>query len=383
MAVLVSSTRLGVSSCFRDILELLGQENRSLPLWRKINGSREHYFPHAAFITDALMGTSIALTSLRLKQILKRQKDPGWDASYVPSTLAVRGEAPSISHAHIINCAKLANRDLHLLSNSELAATLLGLYHPRTVGLQEQRMLSPAPKAHPLANFPGCIAGGLPPLRGVVAVAERLNCLKMLPRIWVDDVNCETGKREIIFPHIGDLLWAIRAPTGQLYCVNWSVKDSEEAFKRPFDYKRISRSKLLFPAEIQTRHELERVYYADAGIRTVHVAGSEIDKHVTSNLRLLFLRHKRSVSLSALEQSDLIARFRTCLDTGLPPLHVIARVAGDGLSVEDCCNVFYQSIWRRTLRVDLFHPVLIDRPLRRENEDVLARYAGWFEEKPC
>lgn len=330
------------------------------------------------------MGTFRGLNVRRLTQILQRQRNPSWGPDYKPSTLAVRGEAPSASHAHIIRCEKLSNRDLHLLSTPELHAALLGLYHPQTEGLQEQRMLSPTPKEHPLTNFPGCIAGGLPPLRGILAVAERLNRVSVLPRIRVDDPSGDGTKRQVIFPHIGDLLWAIRAPDGHVYCVNWSVKDSEEAFKRPFDERKIYTSKLQAPAEIQIRHELERVYYADAAIRTVHVAGSAINKDVASNLRQLFLHHNRTVHLTAQARADLVSQLTTCLDTGEPPSSLITRISSTGqISTEECRNVFYQAIWRRQLRVDLFSPVVINRPLIPETVDVLVKYADWFKELPC
>ncbi len=330
------------------------------------------------------MGTSKGLTIARLKQIFRRQKNPTWGEDYQPSTKAERGEAPAKSHAFKLGPWKVSGRYIHLLSSPELAAALIGLYHPGVVGLQEQRMLSPAPKEHPLTNFPGCIAGGLLPFQGMVAVAQRLDCLDALPKVWGDDPMCETGKRELIFPYLGDLLWAVRAADGHIYCVNWSVKSREEDFKRPFDDRWLSRLSPQPSAKEQLRHELETIYYADAGIRTVHVAGEAIDPHVTGNLRTLFLWHNRAVNLSLDQQTDLLHRFRTCIDTGMTPLEVIVRLGGNGsTTTNDYCNVFYQSIWRRKLRVDLFRPVLIDRPLRPEAEDVLARYAGWFEEKPC
>jgi hypothetical protein len=40
--------------------------------------------------------------------------------------------------------------------------------------------------------------------------------------------------------------------------------------------------------------------------------------------------------------------------------------------------LIHQGIWRRELRVDLFRPVLADKPLRREVTDVLVKYADWF-----
>ena len=46
-------------------------------------------------------------TEKRLKLISLRQKDPSWGREYIPSILAVRGEAPSASHALTITPEKL------------------------------------------------------------------------------------------------------------------------------------------------------------------------------------------------------------------------------------------------------------------------------------
>ncbi|WP_205734188.1 hypothetical protein [Acidovorax kalamii] len=41
-------------------------------------------------------------------------------------------------------------------------------------------------------------------------------------------------------------------------------------------------------------------------------------------------------------------------------------------------NVLEQGIWNRSIRVDLFEPVLLDRPLKREREDPVFVYGDWF-----
>lgn len=330
------------------------------------------------------MGTPRRPTLARLKTILKRQDNPTWGRDYTPAILAVRGEAPSVSQALIIIPEKLAEREVHLLSLPEFFAALLGLYNPNVVGLQEQRMLSPGPRAHPLYNFPGAIANGLPALRGVIDAAQRLDYLSMLPRVWVSDPECEGRRRDIVFPYVGDLLWALQGTDGRPYCINWSIKDSESAFKRPLQHDRFVTPEGRVSTGILARHELERTYYADAGIRTVLVAGDAINEHVRSNLRHLYLYHDRKVRLPIQEQSELLARFQSCLETGMPPSEVIVRLVGAGkYSIEDCKNILYQGIWCRKLRVDLFQPVLIDRPLRPERQDVLDTYADWFSEATC
>ena len=330
------------------------------------------------------MGTSRRPTLARLKTILKRQTNPTWGPDYTPSILAVRGEAPSLSHALTIIPEKLSGREVHLLSLSECFAALLGLYNPNVVGLQEQRMLSSGPSAHPLHNYPGAIVGGLTPLKGIIDAAERLGYLKMLPRVRLEDPENEGQRREIVFPYIGDLLWTLQGTNGRHYCINWSVKDSESAFKRPLQHKRFITPRGQISTGVLERHELERTYYADAGIRTVLVSGEAIDEHVRANLQNLFLYQNRTVNLPKDVQSELLARFHDCLETGTPPNELIVRLAGFGkYSIEDCKNVLYQGIWHRKLRVDLLQPILIDRPLKPETQDVLDIYEKWFAETTC
>jgi hypothetical protein len=321
----------------------------------------------------------------RLRRIAKRQSNPSWDKDYFPAILAVRGEAPSISHALTITPEKLGGREVHLLSLAELSATLLGLYHPDTVGLQEQRAFSRGGCPHPLHNFNSVSPVGLRPFAGIVDVADRLGYLDALSKVKIKDAAAPAGYRWVVFPFIGDLLWAMRTKDGRHYCLNWSVKDSEDAFKRPLECKRFITPKGKLADGVLVRHELERAYYQDAGIRTVFLAADTIDPQVCSNLRHLFLHHGRKVSLPLAEHEELIGRFRNCLESGVPAFELIARLTGAGkYSLDDCRNVLYQAIWNRRLRVDLSRPILINRPLNPEMQDVIERYADWFTEAaPC
>ncbi len=330
------------------------------------------------------MGSPRGPSLSRLMLIMRRQEQPTWDTYYTPAILATRGEAPSVSHALSITPAKLGGREVHLLSQPELFAALLGLYHPNVVGLQEQRMLSSSPRMHPLHNFPGLNAHGLKAFKGMIDVAERLGYLNKLPKVWVEDSVRAGQKRQIVFPYVGDLLWAIRNSDGHCYCVNWSVKDSESAFKRPLEHERFVTPIGQVSKGPLARHEMERVYYADAGIRTVLVAGDAIDENVSSNLRHLFLHHSRPVSIDAEQQLELQMRFQSCVDTETPPNELIAKLSGAGkYSIDDCRNVLFQGIWRRSLRVDLMRPILIDRPLHPEIQDVVNIYSDWFSEAAC
>jgi hypothetical protein len=312
--------------------------------------------------------------------IVKRQAKPRWWADYAPSILATPQEAPSSSHALILNSDKLG-RGVHCLSLGEAAAAILALYHPKLRELHEQKMLAPWPTPHPLAGFPGSRQVGLPPLSGLIDVAERLGYLSLLPRVTVKNPESPHNPLTHVFPYVGDFLLFLAKDDGESYCINWSVKDTDISFKRKFAAPGKKRQKEE-PTAILARHEIEETYYQDAGIRTVRLAANNINQGVVANLKQLFLNHRTKISLTESQQSQILDRFRIALDAGIPAHEVIRSACARGaVTPHDCRTVLYQAIWKRELRVDLFQPILINRPLRPERQDVLEVYSDWFREE--
>lgn len=315
----------------------------------------------------------------RLKTIYKRQAAPRWDPTYQPGILATPQEAPSRSRAFILTPGKFGGREVHLLSRPELHAVLLGLYNPRCIGLQEQRMLSPEPTEHPLWTMEGLDRTNLPFLKGIIDVADRLGHLDILPRIKIPKAGSPGVFFPTVFPWFGDLLWAFQDKNGATRCVNWTVKDSYEDFKRlmPKWGGKIGENSISNKALV--RHEIEQIYYEDANIPTVMVADEKIDSHVSGNLRQLFLHHRRDLDLLDEQRWEIQHKFQLALERGIPPTDVIIPLVERGrYSVDQCRSVLYQAIWNRAIRVDLFQPVLINRPLHPEIQDVLDAYAKWF-----
>lgn len=315
----------------------------------------------------------------RLQKILERQNISRWGKDYTPSILATPQEAPSISHASTLNSAKLG-REIHVLSTPERHAALLALYHPKLLDLHEQKMLSVGARPHPLFGYLDTIGTDLPPIQGLIDVAERLGYMSFLPRLKVDNPQDFSNPRVVVFPYIGDFLLFLRGSDGGIYCVNWTVKDTESSFKRPGP----SSSKMLPKnKESQTsiaRHEIEETYYCDADIRTVRISGDKIHPHVAANLTQLFGYHRTELTLNLSEQDEMLNKFRIALDAGISAMDVILMLTANGrFTSHECRTVFYQSIWERKLRVDLFRPILIDRQIAPENQDVLVEYADWFK----
>lgn len=322
-----------------------------------------------------MTSTRKGVNASRLKTMYERQASPSWDGDYVPAIFATPQEAPSKSRAFVLTPEKLKSREIHLLSTPERNAALLGLYHPDVVGLQEQRMLPPEPSPHPLWTFPGMDRTGLPAVKGLIDVADRLGYLNLLTRVNIENKNVSCGYSSVVFPWVGDLLWAIRTTSGAVFNINWTVKSSYADFKRSFlkDKKTGDMRKVL------ARHEIEKALYEDASIKTVQVADEAIDSHVAANLRQLFGHHRRPLGLSAEPRAEILYKFYSALGAGVPPVEVILEFSNRGrFTVHQCRSLFYQAIWNRELRIDLFHPILINLPQRPEEQDVLDVYADWF-----
>jgi len=320
----------------------------------------------------------------RLLTILDRQAVSCWGNKYIPSILATPQEAPSVSRVSILNSKKIG-REIHLLSLTERAAGLLALYHPDLFDLQEQKMLSTTPTPHPLFGYQNYTKScELPGIKGVIDVADRLGYLSLLPKVRAVNPENHLDEKVIIFPYVGDLLLFMNGANQHKYCVNWSIKDKRESFEvRPLG---MSKSGKIEKKNKNTfaRHEMEDVYYKDAGIRTLRISNEHLNWHVTANLTQLFGYHGKRTELSIDAQQHILNKFELALDTETKPYEVIlALMSRYAFTDHQCRTVLYQSIWNRKLRVDLFKPILIDRPLNPESRDVLAEYAEWFRECPC
>jgi hypothetical protein len=322
------------------------------------------------------MGTTKRLTLARREKILDRQDPPGWGADYVPSILATREEAPSISRPRQI-WSDLLGRYCHVLSEVEARAIVLALHHPRLFELQEQRMLSCEPSLHPLARHPIHAVHGRNHFKGTLNVAERLGVLTTHPIVHFT----EGGQAHVTaFPFVGDLLLFMFDEQGP-YCVNWTIKLSEEAFRAPIRTDLLSANPERAAADVQARHAIEEIYYQDASIRTQRVVERDIDRGLfaTLNHLLLWSRRRACVDITDEMRGDILDRFRGCMASGRPPLDEMLILKRDlSVSLEDLKALLFRAIWRRELRVDLWSGIFVDRPLKPEIRDVLTHYSTWF-----
>jgi hypothetical protein len=129
----------------------------------------------------------------------------------------------------------------------------------------------------------------------------------------------------------------------------------------------------------ELRHLIEEALYREADIRTVRVTGTQLDEDLIANLRDLFGWHAREQVASETQRLAVLEIVRAGID-GDQPAYLLVREAASAtkLAVYDVMVVFYQAIWRREFRVDLFSPLLMTKRLVAEREDPLQRYVTWF-----
>jgi hypothetical protein len=321
----------------------------------------------------------IKITYDRLLQIKRRQWEDRWGANYVASVFADPKEAPGISTGTILRPRKLGGREFHTLSRAETACALLALYNPQCWDLFEQRVMSPTPRSHLLFGHPK--ASGLPlaAFKGTLDVADRLGMLSTHPRVRLH-VGADRSQWPLApFPYLSDLNLCMSDHEGP-YLLDWPVKDKFEDFRRrgPSNSSK-ARPDEDDPAVVQ-RNLLQKIYFEDAGVRSHHVVGRAIDFQVRCNLRELFLDDSHPLVVEDQTRTEITEQFRDSIGSDKPAYLLAFKVARDRkISERDVAVIVKQAIWRRELRVDLFQPVLMDRPLRAEREDVLDRYASWFK----
>lgn len=313
----------------------------------------------------------------------ERQPGNRFGAEYQAAQRATPKEAPSVSRATILNAAKIGGRELHLLSAPEFAAALVALYHPQVFDLQEQRLLSPGPAQHPLVGHPRAIGLGLPSLPGTVEIMDQLGQADKHPTI-IDKRQRDPGEwRRVPWPYIGDLLLFLEDAQGP-YCVNWTVKGDSASFVSRGDLgPRPSRRDAIDPAVV-LRHEVERLHYAAAGIRTVQIVGSQFEPDLIANLRILFTHHARRIDCTPSQHRAVVDLLGAAIGTEMVMASVLSQVSRRlGIDAFAARAILYQSVWNRQLRIDLFQPIVADHPLLPEQEDLCSRYASLFSRGPA
>lgn len=309
------------------------------------------------------------------QRIVGRQFKVRWGGEYDPSIRATPKEAPGISTASRLKSYEM-NRQIHLLSRNELRAAMIVLHNPAVWFVREQQMLYWDDHEHFLHGHPRSGVEHWPHMRGTWHVARDLGVQKSHPvtSVYSEQHGCRV---RVPFPYIGDLLIFLQDDAGP-YAVNLTVKDKLEDFQRPFNLLG-AKSLAEQSARAIARHNIERLAYASAGIRTEQIAGQLIPSRLFNNLRFLHNQNWRIRNYN----SDQVAIGLKIAEEGPKkdhsPLQIGRAIDRElGLTPGSGCVIVWHGIWTRRIRVDLYDTILIDRPLKPERRDVLDDYAHWF-----
>ena len=327
------------------------------------------------------MATLHRPTATRVLGVYKRQLEPTWDDRYQPGIRGEKGEKPSDSYSHIVQCPKFG-RELHFLSNSELAAYLIGFYHPSVVGIQEQRVMFPTATPHPLTTFPLDQAPGLMPgFRGTVDVAKRLGHLERLKCVTFNDPKTPNQSRQLVIPFISDILWAVKKTNGQVYCVNWDIKARQQDFETP--HGSTAPHEYLMPQAVRNkmaRHEIEHFYYADAGIRTVRISGDMFDPKVINNLWDLLVHKIENQDLPEDVFEEVLSYIKPVKAANGSIFELAIRLS-QKFHIDTFKACYYQAILRRKIKVNLFQPINSGYHFNDQGgSDILETYGHLFDE---
>lgn len=319
-------------------------------------------------------------TEAALLRIRGRQWKQRWGAEYVAAIFADAKEAPGISTGTVLRPSKLGGRELHVLSESEEGCAIFGLYNPDCFEIHEQFVLFPTARPHPLAGHPRARGAAFKPILGTLDVAERLGVLSKHPRIRM--FSASQDRRLIVpFPLLGDLRLFMDSPGGP-YCIDWPVKGKYEDFRRKGPRAKPRPLDDLEDSTTVARLELQKTYHSDADIRTHQASKDKIDLQLRLNLAALFLEESHPVPLASEHRDAAMAMARSFIGVD-SPMYLVARRLAREFRIDDreAKAFICQGIWRRQLRVDLFRPVLMNKPLRPEVTDALVKYSDWFARK--
>lgn len=313
----------------------------------------------------------------RLRRIRQRQPHVRWSPDYVAATFADPLEAPGISSGTILRARKLGFREFHALSFNETCPSYLAFYHPNCFEAFDQLAMSATPSPHLLFGHPRASGLQLASFKGTLDVAERLGILSRHPKVRAQIGPDPAQWPWAPFPYLSDLTLCLFDQVGP-YVVDWAIKDKFEDFRRRGPRKSRRRPDEDDPAVV-ARTQLQQTYFGDARIRSLQIVGRSVDFHARCNLRDLFLDDSYPTTVGEATRLEILAFYRENIGQDVPAFLLARRVARQHrIDEREATALIKQGIWRRELRVDLFQPVLMDKPLRPEAEDVLTRYADWF-----
>lgn len=315
------------------------------------------------------------LSQQRLTRLLQRQSPGKWGQDYEPGIQVKPREAPRSSRPSLM-WSGILGRQMHVMSQSEQFVAILAQYAKCVFEIHEQKILPTGPSVHPLSDHFHGLGEEAPTTRGTVAIAESLGCLRQHPVVYIDGAP-------IPYNYMGDFLIFCHDKDGP-YCVDVTVKNSMNAFSTKHG-QILNSGRKAKAAKVRenNRHRIQEIVNEELGIKMVYVAGDEFDKKLKYNLTHLYKLHSREVNVGDIEREYIVAELNQCLIKGIAPFEIADHIYNEvGCDSYNFRTIFYQSVWRRELKPDLYECLQIDVPMIPEQRNPIDCHAELFMRLP-
>lgn len=314
----------------------------------------------------------------RYRRYRSRQEEIRFGPTYLAAKMAVRGEAAARSGAGTLPAVRLG-RPIHAQSRPEKIAAALALYSG-VFELHDQHLYYPMSMLHPLAYHPLYSHLPWPSSDGTFDLAEMLGLQKWHPRAWdsqADAPDADAGLQGggwYIGAWVGDFLLYRRDAGGRPFILFWEVKDKPESHGRPGgDYRRQHSAKAI--EATNARNTVCAAYAEQLASRIVEFSSSSLPYQLGTTLVSLCRNQTADLDLPDTAIVELVQAFREAVGSDQPACEVARKLVRTGAQFAAAKDLLDIAVWERRVRIDLYQPVLWNRPLLPESSDVLVDFA--------
>ncbi|MCA9232994.1 MAG: hypothetical protein KDA57_20275, partial [Planctomycetales bacterium] len=93
----------------------------------------------------------------------------------------------------------------------------------------------------------------------------------------------------------------------------------------------------------------------------------------------LFGWHRRATNIRPEQKLQILTSFNEHIGSGSAALDVIRGISRrTRIDAYQIKTLLYQFVWSRKLRIDLYRPLLMNKPLLGEVIDPISAYDDWF-----
>jgi len=320
-----------------------------------------------------------AIRARATERMLSRQLPLRWGSKYLPAISAQFGNAPSKSQASERYSVDLA-RYVAAHGTAAKAFTAFGLRYGRLIDLHEEAILIPRAHPHPVSCHPKFQSVLLPGTSGTVEIARRLGVFRWHPKVWKPPTKKgRTGKgrdepgKWMMNAWVDDIQLFLMDEHGP-YMVSWDIKKEMDGHGQPSPWARGRDA----PRKAEVREQVYQAYMDELKAPIVRLSLDSMPEALGRNLAHLFLKHSVRVKLSVAVVRDLVGEFQRALASGDAANKVIHKFGARGVDRDASKLVFEQAVWKGTIRVDWFEPIVVDVPLGPERKDPYSMFAHWF-----